>query len=143
MGYIIRVCTYDCSFYVWDKHVLHECVRMITGFTYGIYYTRVYVRLQVLCMGYITRVCTYDYRFYVWDILHACVRKMTKLVTQLQQDVEDMKDRKEEADNKASDGLEVDEDVPSDEQIESMEEKLETAQSDQKNLFLIIFQVCV
>ena len=68
---------------------------------------------------------------------------MTKLVTQLQQDVEDMKDRKEEADNKASDGLEVDEDVPSDEQIESMEEKLETAQSDQKNLFLIIFQVCL
>ena len=78
-------------------------------FTYWIYYTHVYVRLQVLCMGYITRVCTYDYRFYVWDILHACVRKMTKLVTQLQQDVEDMKDRKEEADNKASDGLEVDE----------------------------------
>ena len=94
-------------------------------------------------MVYITLLCSYDFRFYVWDILHACVRKMTKLVTQLQQDVEDMKDRKEEADNKASDGLEVDEDVPSDEQIESMEEKLETAQSDQKNLFLIIFQVCV
>lgn len=66
---------------------------------------------------------------------------MTKLVTQLQRDVEDMKDRKEEADNKASDGLEVDEDVPTEEQIESMEEKLETAQSDQKSLFLIIFQV--
>ena len=31
---------------------------------------------------------------------------------------------------------------PTDEEIEKMEDKLETAQADQKNLFLIIFQVC-
>ena len=42
MGYITCMCTYDYRFYVWD--ILHACVRMITGFTYGIYYTRVYVR---------------------------------------------------------------------------------------------------
>lgn len=32
---------------------------------------------------------------------------------------------------------------PTEEEIEKMEEKLETAQADQKNLFLIIFQVCL
>ena len=42
------------------------------------------------------------------------------------------------------DGLELDEedfDAPSEEMIERMEERLEAAQSEQKNLFLIIFQV--
>jgi hypothetical protein len=35
----------------------------------------------------------------------------------------------------------VDEDTPTEEMIERMEEKLQSAQSEQKNLFLIIFQV--
>ena len=42
------------------------------------------------------------------------------------------------------DGLDLDDDdldVPSEEMLERMEEKLEAAQSEQKNLFLIIFQV--
>ena len=42
------------------------------------------------------------------------------------------------------DGFDVDleeEDLPTEEMIERMEERLETAQSEQKNLFLIIFQV--
>ena len=41
------------------------------------------------------------------------------------------------------DGLDVDspEDVPTEEMIERMEERMEAAQSEQKNLFLIIFQV--
>ena len=42
------------------------------------------------------------------------------------------------------DGLDMeerDEDVPTEEQIERMEERLEEAQGQQKNLFLIIFQV--
>lgn len=32
---------------------------------------------------------------------------------------------------------------PSEDALERMEEKLEAAQADQKNLFLIIFQVCL
>lgn len=32
--------------------------------------------------------------------------------------------------------------APTEEMIERMEDKLEAAQSEQKNLFLIIFQVC-
>ena len=42
------------------------------------------------------------------------------------------------------DGLDLedrDEDFPSEEMIERMEERLEEAQGQQKNLFLIIFQV--
>ena len=42
------------------------------------------------------------------------------------------------------DGLDFDirdEDVPTEEMIERMEEKLETVQGEQKNLFLIVFQV--
>ena len=45
---------------------------------------------------------------------------------------------------KVRDGLDTeerDEDVPTEEQIERMEERLEEAQGQQKNLFLIIFQV--
>ncbi len=34
-----------------------------------------------------------------------------------------------------------DEDVPNEEMIERMEDRLDAAQSEQKNLFLIIFQV--
>lgn len=40
-----------------------------------------------------------------------------------------------------STGSSKDEDKPTEEAVERMEEKLESAQSDQKNLFLIIFQV--
>ena len=42
-----------------------------------------------------------------------------------------------------ADGMEIfsDEEVPTEEMIERMEERLETATSQQKNLFLIIFQV--
>ncbi|KAF6025461.1 NCBP1 [Bugula neritina] len=79
-------------------------------------------------------------RFYVWDTLHASIRKMNKQVNQLQLEVEEMKDKKEEAANKVNDGLDVDENVPTEDDIEALEEKLDTAQSDQKNLFLIIFQ---
>ena len=37
---------------------------------------------------------------------------------------------------------EPEENIPTEEMIERMEEKLEEAQSEQKNLFLIVFQVC-
>lgn len=84
-----------------------------------------------------------DRRFYVWDILHSSIRKVNKQVAKLQVELEDLKDRKDEADNKVSDGLDIDDDVPTEETIENCEERLEAAQSDQKNLFLIIFQVLV
>ena len=91
------------------------------------------------CTDYMLYHCIY--RFYVWDLLHASIRKMNKQVAQLQIEVEEKRDKKDEADNKVSDGLDIDDDVPTEEDIERLEEELENAQSDQKNLFLIIFQV--
>ena len=45
----------------------------------------------------------------------------------------------------AGDSMDVDgkdDETPTEEMIERMEERLESAQSEQKNLFLIVFQVC-
>ncbi|KAA0201058.1 hypothetical protein HAZT_HAZT005747 [Hyalella azteca] len=92
---------------------------------------------------------------YVWEILHATIRKMSKHVARLQKDMLDSRDshrrRRSGAETRrASDESESnsdnssDEDTarprPTEEEIERMEEKLETAHTDQKNLFLIIFQ---
>nr|KAG5706568.1 hypothetical protein BaRGS_028739 [Batillaria attramentaria] len=79
---------------------------------------------------------------YVWEILHGTIKKMTKHVDQLQSEVDEARDKLDAAKRKEADGMEIfsDEEVPTEEMIERMEEKLETATSQQKNLFLIIFQ---
>ena len=82
---------------------------------------------------------------------------MSKHVARLQKDMLDSRDTRRRRRpvpgiaRRASDESESDSDNssdeetarprPTEEEIESMEEKLEAAQADQKNLFLIIFQV--
>ncbi|KAK2168200.1 hypothetical protein LSH36_19g01045 [Paralvinella palmiformis] len=81
--------------------------------------------------------------FYVWEIMHSTVKKMNKQVQKLQKEVDEARDRREAAHRRTRDGLDLDdepEDVPTEEMIERMEDRLEAAQSEQKNLFLIIFQ---
>lgn len=82
------------------------------------------------------------HRNYIWEILHSTIRKMNKHVSRLQREVNEARERRS---GRESDDSSSDEDDqrprPSEEDIERMEEKLEAAQSDQKNLFLIIFQV--
>lgn len=80
--------------------------------------------------------------FYVWEIMHSTIKKMNKHYAKLARDVEEAKDNLEAAQRRARDGMddEMDADTPTEEQIERMEERLEEAQSEQKNLFLIIFQ---
>lgn len=110
-------------------------------------------------------------RSYVWEILHSTIRKMSKHVARLQKDMVDSRDSRRRrrggtaagggtaGARRASDESESDSENSSDEEssarprpteeeiekmeqeMEKMEEKLETAQADQKNLFLIIFQV--
>lgn len=41
-------------------------------------------------------------RFYVWEIMHATIRKMSKQVDKLQQDVEDAKDKLDAAKRKVN-----------------------------------------
>lgn len=78
---------------------------------------------------------------YVWEILHLTIRKMIKHVQKLQNELEDariklQKEEEMDIDDKSNNSK----DQPTAEMIERMEERLEAAQSDQKNLFLIIFQ---
>jgi len=88
---------------------------------------------------------------YVWEILHLTIRKMNKHVNRLGREASDARKM---IDDSESDSDESDEEnkrnggsrreksgeKPSEDQVEKLEERLEAAQADQKNLFLIIFQ---
>lgn len=84
--------------------------------------------------------------FYIWEILHSTIKKMVRQVTKLQKEIEEMKDRLEEHERKRKDGFDAEDenmdagDIPSEDAITGKEEQLDDLQSNQKNLFLIIFQ---
>lgn len=89
---------------------------------------------------------------YVWEILHLTIRKMNKHVNKLSKEAADARKMIEDSDSNSDDSDDengkrnrssaktVAGEKPSEDQVEKLEEKLEAAQADQKNLFLIIFQ---
>ncbi|XP_065337734.1 nuclear cap-binding protein subunit 1 [Cloeon dipterum] len=97
-------------------------------------------------------------KMYLWEILHLTIRKMSKHVQRLGSELSDARERfhRDESHTSESDeemggegaggsgvgksGSGDDKDKPSEDMVERMEERLEAAQADQKNLFLIIFQ---
>ncbi|CAH0390592.1 unnamed protein product [Bemisia tabaci] len=87
-------------------------------------------------------------KLYLWEILHLTIKKMSKHVSRLGRELGETRERltRVESDDseEESDGgtgtSKRKEDKPTEEIVERMEEKLEVAQADQKNLFLIIFQ---
>ncbi|XP_038554678.1 nuclear cap-binding protein subunit 1 [Micropterus salmoides] len=87
-------------------------------------------------------------RLFIWEILHSTIRKMDKHVQKIQQELEEAKDklekqqhkRKDSGDDEDMDKASEDEEGQLEEQIERLQEKVESAQSEQKNLFLVIFQ---
>ncbi|XP_030050318.1 nuclear cap-binding protein subunit 1 isoform X2 [Microcaecilia unicolor] len=84
-------------------------------------------------------------RLYIWEILHSTIRKMNKHVQKIQRELEETKGKLEKQhkrrDSDDDDDRNSDrEDGPLEEQIERLQEKVESAQSEQKNLFLVIFQ---
>lgn len=91
---------------------------------------------------------TYFSRLYIWEILHLTIRKKNKHVIRLSTELAEAREKLRRAESRSGSSSE-DEDnnkdrnreKPSEDVVERMEEKLETAQADQKNLFLIIFQV--
>ncbi|XP_048826262.1 nuclear cap-binding protein subunit 1 [Brienomyrus brachyistius] len=92
---------------------------------------------------------THDFtRFYVWEILHSTIRKMNKHVQKIQRELEEAKEKLEKQQHRKKDsGDEEDmeknsdeEDGQLEEQIDRLQEKVESAQSEQKNLFLVVFQ---
>lgn len=88
-------------------------------------------------------------RFYVWEILHSTIRKMNKHVQKIQKELDEAKEKLEKQQNKKQRDSGDEEDMEKnsedeegqlEEQIEKLQEKVESAQSEQKNLFLVIFQ---
>ncbi|XP_060904528.1 nuclear cap-binding protein subunit 1 [Labrus mixtus] len=88
-------------------------------------------------------------RLFVWEILHSTIRKMNKHVQKIQVELEEAKDKLEKQQHKKQRDSGDDEDMEKnsedeegqlEEQIERLQEKVESAQSEQKNLFLVIFQ---
>lgn len=79
---------------------------------------------------------------YVWEIMHSTISKMSKHVEKLQKEAEEARDQLDAVKKKMADGLDFDDDddVPTEEMVERMEERLELVQNQQKRLFLIIFQ---
>lgn len=88
---------------------------------------------------------------YLWEILHLTIRKMSAHVARLGRELGEARERVSArgGHSSSSEGDSSEEetrgttrpDKPTEEMVERMEEKLEAAQADQKNLFLIIFQV--
>ncbi|CAI5653100.1 unnamed protein product [Oreochromis niloticus] len=87
-------------------------------------------------------------RLFIWEILHSTIRKMNKHVQKIQKELEEAKDklekqqhkRRDSGDDEDMDKNSEDEEGQLEEQIERLQEKVESAQSEQKNLFLVIFQ---
>jgi len=88
-------------------------------------------------------------KIYLWEILHLTIRKMSKKVQRLSTELKVATDKVRKAEMNSSESEMEEEgspkqkemkDIPTEEQINQMEEQLETVQADQKNLFLIVFQ---
>ncbi|CAG0913517.1 unnamed protein product [Notodromas monacha] len=91
-------------------------------------------------------------KMYVWEILHQTISKMSKHVTKVQNELREVHKARQTSRQPA--GQNQDEDSDSDgeqeqndraesvneEMLEKLEEQFESAQADQKNMFLIIFQ---
>ena len=81
---------------------------------------------------------------YIWEILHLTIRKKNKHVIKLSKELLEAREKLRRAESRSgssSDDEVKEKERPSEDVVERMEEKLEAAQADQKNLFLIIFQV--
>jgi len=87
---------------------------------------------------------------YIWEILHLTIKKMNKHVIKLGGELSEAREKLARAESSSSESeddeedsskkKETDNEKPTEEMVERMEEKLEAAQADQKNLFLIVFQ---
>ena len=82
---------------------------------------------------------------YLWEILHLTIKKMNKHVTRVSRELSDARERlgrgESDSDSDNENKNNDEKEKPTEEMVDRMEEKLEAAQADQKNLFLIIFQV--
>ncbi|CAH0725026.1 unnamed protein product, partial [Brenthis ino] len=83
----------------------------------------------------------------LWEVLHLTIDKMNKHVSKLSKELQEAREALARADSSSSDSEDEsgnkkkkDHDKPTEEAVERMEERLEMAHTDQKRLFLIVFQ---
>merc|ERR1719342_914332 len=91
-------------------------------------------------------------KVYIWEVVNITIRKMNKHVAKLSKEAAEARRMIEDSESESSDsegeengskgrrGRNRPTEKPSEEAVEKLEERLEAAQADQKNLFLIIFQ---
>lgn len=78
---------------------------------------------------------------FVWEILHGVLKKMNLEVLKLREELEEAREKKSKREEGEASGDEYDiSNTTTESQIEKLQESYEAAQSEQKNLFLIIFQ---
>ncbi|KAF5299282.1 hypothetical protein FQA39_LY02455 [Lamprigera yunnana] len=87
-------------------------------------------------------------KMYLWELLHLTIKKMNKHVIKLSAELNDSREKLARAESSSSESEDEeaaakkkpeDTEKPTEEMVERMEERLEVAQADQKNLFLIVF----
>ena len=105
----------------------------------------------------------YFNRYYIWEILHATITKMNHHVNRVQDEYDNIVSRQHNASVKMEEGkfyskiseklkFEISDTeqemmdtygafAPSESEVASYKEKLDNSKAEQKNLFLIIFQV--
>ncbi|KAG1704386.1 Nuclear cap-binding protein subunit 1 [Nymphon striatum] len=129
-----QICILKSLFYVWKNHQQMMIV-LIDKF----------LKTQVIeCSAVANWIFSPDMtseftKGYIWDILHLTIRKMSKYVLKLQKELAVSREKLDKL-REVSDSEDENDDAPTEREVEIMEEKLEVAQSDQKNVFLIVFQ---
>ena len=82
-------------------------------------------------------------RIYTWEIMHSTIRKMNKHINRLEMDLNEMLERASvanEKDEEDSSSQAFNLFAPNEEDIQKMREQVDSANGEQKKLFLIIFQ---
>ncbi|KAF0299965.1 Nuclear cap-binding protein subunit 1 [Amphibalanus amphitrite] len=130
-----QICVLRSLYNVWRDHPQMMCVLVDKMLKTQI------VECSAVANWIFSREMNADFlKSYVWEILNLTIRKMSQHVHKLTVEAAEARARLHHDSGDDSDSDDDRRDRPSDEQVERMEERLEQAQSDQKTLFLIIFQ---
>lgn len=139
----------DCSSvanWIFSKEMSADFTKYVVGLTIGSAFPLSEIsKLGNVWFYVVFSFFFFFFRLYIWEILYLTINKMSKHVNRLTKELSEMREKIGHITN-SSDSEEEEPQIKTEEKIteemvEKMEEKLEAAQGDQKNLFLIIFQV--
>ncbi|XP_045775416.1 nuclear cap-binding protein subunit 1 [Maniola jurtina] len=127
---------------LWQRHTQMVCVLVDKMLK-----TQIVECSAVATWLFSKEMAPYFTRGALWEILHLTIDKMNKHVTKLSKELQEAREALARADSSSSESEDEsgskkkkDHDKPTEEAVERMEERLEMAHTDQKRLFLIVFQ---